>query len=236
MYINNIEVRIVKEYPCYAVSKCGKVFRVDTKKEIKQGLRGRDRSKYYYINTSINNVQRKVKVHILVALAWLNNPNPSLYVCVNHIDGDKLNNNVSNLEWVTHGQNSRHAVDTGLIKKGSGLYNAELHESQVHEICKLLVEGMRPKDLATKYNVSVDIIRKIRGGDTYFHVRKLYDISVKYRENFSEATVKWVCQRIVEGHSDLNIAKISSNKNLKVIDVKRIRYKIRYKSISDMYF
>lgn len=236
MYINNLEVRVVPKYPNYGTSICGKIFRIDTKTERVLNLRGKDGNQYYYMNMSNNNIQKKINTHILVAMAWVDNPDPNLYVCVNHKDGNKLNNHASNLEWVTYGQNSRHAVNTGLIKCGNGLYNSELSDQNVHDICKLLIEGLRPKDIAKSFGVSPDIIRKIRAGDTYFHVRVLYDIPVNYRENFSESTVKWVCQQIVTGHSDLGIVKISSNKKLTVIDVKRIRYKIRYKSISDLYF
>lgn len=236
MYIKNIEVKVIKEYPEYAASKCGKIFRVSSKKEIKQGLRGKKGREYLYINTSINNIQRKVNSHILIALAWVDNPDPLMRKYVNHKDGNKINNVVDNLEWVTHSQNQRHAVDTGLKGKGNSLYNSELTDEQVHDICKLLVDGARPKDVAVQYKVSPDIIRKIRAGDTYFHVRCLYHIALEYRENFSDATVKWICERIKEGHSDQNIVNISSNKRLTVIDVKRIRYKIRYKYISDLYF
>ncbi len=236
MYINNIEVKIVEDYPEYAVSSCGKIFRVSSGKEMKQGLRGHKGSEYLYINTSVNNIQRKVNSHILIASAWVDNPDLLLRKYVNHKDGNKTNNNASNLEWVTHSQNQRHAVETGLKGKGNLLYNSELTDDQVHEICKLLVDGARPKDVASKYNVSADIIRKIRAGDTYFHVRCLYHIVLDYRHNFSDATVKWICERIKEGHSDQNIVNISSNKRLTVIDVKRIRYKIRYKYISDLYF
>lgn len=54
-------------------------------------------------------------VHRMVAETWLDNPNH--YKEVNHINGDKNDNRMENLEWVTHSQNMRHAFRTGL-KKG----------------------------------------------------------------------------------------------------------------------
>ena len=53
-------------------------------------------------------------VHRMVAETWLDNPNN--YEEVNHINGDKTDNRVENLEWVTHSQNVSHAYRTGLNK------------------------------------------------------------------------------------------------------------------------
>ena len=53
-------------------------------------------------------------VHRMVAETWIDNPNH--YRDVNHINGDKDDNSVENLEWVTHSQNIRHAFRTGLNK------------------------------------------------------------------------------------------------------------------------
>lgn len=67
---------------------------------------------YLKLTLSRNGKSKQVSVHRLVALHYL--PNPYQRDQVNHIDGNKLNNHVSNLEWVTPEKNINHALEVGL--------------------------------------------------------------------------------------------------------------------------
>ena len=64
---------------------------------------------YRVVSLTKNGKKKDAKVHRLLAVAFIHNPNPSDYDCVNHIDGDKLNNSLENLEWCDRRQNNNHA-------------------------------------------------------------------------------------------------------------------------------
>lgn len=89
--------------------------------------RFRNKNGYWYES---NGVSLKA-VHRLVAERCVPNPNPSVLTDVNHIDGDKNNNDPSNLEWATRSQNIKHAYSTGLRKGAhTGVYGANHPRSQ----------------------------------------------------------------------------------------------------------
>ena len=98
----------------YEVSNLGRV------RSMKKygGMTGRimsqtiQRKGYYAVCFSIDNKRVCCKVHRLVIEAFI--PNPDNLPCINHIDGNKLNNQASNLEWCTYQHNMQHAVRTGL--------------------------------------------------------------------------------------------------------------------------
>lgn len=97
-----------------------------------------------------------VRVHRLVAMAFI--PNPNNYPEVNHIDGNKLNNKVSNLEWCTKQQNLAHARRTGLAPLRYGFSNpySVLSKDQVDYIKKHYKARDRNfgcRALAKKFNV-----------------------------------------------------------------------------------
>jgi len=70
-------------------------------------------SGYYQVNTWRNYKQKTFLVHRLITSAFISNPNNLSEV--NHKDGNKLNNNVSNLEWVTRSENINHSISNELI-------------------------------------------------------------------------------------------------------------------------
>lgn len=75
---------------------------------------GRENNKGYFTFFNIDNGKDE-KIHRVVAKCFL--PNPDSLPQINHKDGNKLNNDVSNLEWCTQSENIKHAYDNGLMKK-----------------------------------------------------------------------------------------------------------------------
>lgn len=103
----------------YQVSNIGRVRSFDRytrglKKMFKPGCIRKPFDTTGYESVALSNSGDKTfMVHRLVADAFI--PNPKGLPCVNHIDGNKKNNVVSNLEWVTYSENTRHAIRIGLI-------------------------------------------------------------------------------------------------------------------------
>jgi hypothetical protein len=84
---------------------------------------------YHQVLITTNTFKRNMKVHRLVALAFLENHENKK--CVNHINGVKTDNHVENLEWVTHSENIKHAHKTGLKKPPSlGKFGDQHHRSK----------------------------------------------------------------------------------------------------------
>lgn len=99
----------------YGVSEAGLVINFKTGNITKGCKSGRG---YLHFAFQKNNVRTAYKVHKIVALLFIENP--INYKEINHIDGDKHNNHVSNLEWCSRSHNVKHAFDAGL-RNGSML-------------------------------------------------------------------------------------------------------------------
>lgn len=96
----------------YSVSTEGEV-RKDTTNYI---LSQSSQQDYKFVTLLINGQQKRMRVHRMVAMTFIENPDNKPYV--NHINGIRYDNNVENLEWVTQSENIQHAVRTGLMQSG----------------------------------------------------------------------------------------------------------------------
>ena len=99
----------------YSVTEEGEVYSLRRNKT--QPLKSWDARGYRHVN--ING--RAMSVHRIVATCYLSNPENKPQV--NHIDGDRTNNHVDNLEWCTVSENHRHAYSMGRVLSGSCMYS-----------------------------------------------------------------------------------------------------------------
>lgn len=112
--------------------------------------------------------KKNLKVHRLVSKAFISNPTNK--PIVNHKDGNKLNNNVSNLEWCTHIENCNHSLK--VLKRNccekAGL--SKLNNIQVREIKSRLKSEAIGARLAEEFNVNKRTISAIKTGKTWQHL------------------------------------------------------------------
>lgn len=123
-----------------------------------------DRVGYLTVRLSREGKSYTKYLHRLLAEAFI--PNPMGLKYVNHKDGNVRNNQLNNLEWVSHAQNIQHAYDTGLIDKGhfeksvidtaNGIVyksckEAALHKGIKYSTCKNYLNGRRANPTGLKY-------------------------------------------------------------------------------------
>lgn len=166
----------------YEVSDKGRVRGLERVMKTKQGQRkyqaklftpGRSGNGYLVVSLSNESAGRKVKAHIhsLVAQAFIGPQRRGLDV--NHIDGNKHNNRIENLEYTTRSRNIKHAVEIGLrrVLRGVETGQAKLDEDKVRQIRKRLSEGVVQRAIAREFGVSRGPIDSINRGLTWKHVK-----------------------------------------------------------------
>lgn len=124
---------------------------------------------YYMISVSINNKSKPYRVHRLLAETFIQKKDGCLFV--NHIDGNKLNNSLENLEWCTHLENMQHAFRTGLANNSNEKNGmSKLIAEDVATIKTMLKNGISQYKIADKFNVSRSAILKIKLGKTWSNI------------------------------------------------------------------
>jgi len=151
----------------YSISSFGET------KNLRTGyvLKGRPtRCGYLIVTLQNEGLILAATVHTLVARAFLSNPENKQ--TVNHKNGDKSDNRLSNLEWATHSENAVHAFKLGLRKGRKGLkhHNTILSEDDVRLIRRLGKSGLQQKQIAELFPVCRGTIQAIISRRNWSHI------------------------------------------------------------------
>lgn len=142
----------------YSIDEYGNVYSNSSGSGVRKGIRKPSVDKDGYNCMILCNKYKKtaIKIHRVVAQLYI--PNPLNKPCINHIDGNKQNNHISNLEWCTRSENSKHAYDTGLRKPTD--WTTKIHSSSKKVMCIETEEVFDSINIASKKkNIASSSIR-----------------------------------------------------------------------------
>jgi transposase len=149
----------------YYATEDGRVFSPHRKTFLKQHINDRG---YLYVCLTANKASFWVRTHQFVWVCFNRQSAKEL----NHRDGNKLNNSLSNIEMTTREENIAHAMRTGLLVhlKGEECGPSKLTEKQVVQIKRLVAEGITLKKIGSRFGVHYTTISSIKRGITWTHI------------------------------------------------------------------
>ena len=176
--------KTIPSFPDYLVSNLGRVktksrkvryvHSVTKKEQFRQSserflkVQYNNRTGYKFHQLYIDKKMYNVNIHILVADAFLDKIDG--FDFINHIDGNKHNNTLSNLERCTNEYNHEHATITGLKARGEKIASSKLTEKCVYAIKYFLEKGVNHKELSFAFKVSRATINMIDNNKIWKHV------------------------------------------------------------------
>lgn len=198
----------LEDFKHYLVSNKGRVWNSRYNRELTP-YPSHDGYPTVQLHNTIKNV-RTVRVHRLVALAFI--PNPENKETVNHKDAVKTNNHVNNLEWMTDEENRQHAYDNGLMHRGLIERNKWIEEKHLGDIKEYLKQGYSVYRIADILGCHYNPIKTLQESHNlikgepvvkpYYSLMKLSEEQIeeayglfKQGMRFKELSEKYDCQK-----------------------------------------
>lgn len=163
MNIANEKWSTINDFPNYMISSESRIINKTTVKSI--SISYNKLHNHRQVRLWNNGKSRLLKLYRLKAIAFIPNPNNKREV--NHKDGDRMNEDISNLEWVTPSENMKHSVRNGLasgqFKKGFDHQRLKINKEDIILI-KRLHKFLRNKEIAKIFSITPDHVSKIANG------------------------------------------------------------------------
>ena len=190
----------------------------------------RSHGKHYFYYYLPGENHMNISAHRMEMLTFNPIPNPE-EMQVNHIDANKQNNNLENLEWVTPQENVDHAVTNDLIPRGETSFFATHTEEEVIMICYWMSQGKMPMEIAEIMNIPYseafcNYISKLRTGECWRHITKNFTFPEPFKH--TEEEVIMICDLLSKGKRPFEVVAIVENtlkRDLKENFVNAILYK-----------
>jgi hypothetical protein len=190
---------------------------------------------YFMVSTTMGSKKniKGIMIHIAVAESFIDNPENKL--TVNHMDGDKENNKLYNLEWATQKEQSEHAIKMGLINNsGENNPNSKCNKEDVFNILNDRMKGLSYIKLCKKYNLSKPSIMNICKGISYKEYFKEYNNLYEYsnntkKERISYDVVEYIRNNYIPFDEYYSAPALSKKLNISLGTVKNIIYCNIYK-------
>lgn len=158
----------VKDFPLYRVSNYGRI------KSFWSGrwtiLNGTVTTNGYVHQPLKHLITKIMTVHSIVLEAFVG-PRPEGMQC-NHKDGNKTNNSLSNLEWVTQSENALHAIKNGLqpLCRGESHGKAKWKDGEIWLLKKMLYHGVAKSIICKMFKMGIRNVNRIAHGDRWGHI------------------------------------------------------------------
>jgi uncharacterized protein YerC len=152
--------KIIINHNNYKIDINGNILNINTNNTLKTVIK--KNYKYVYLQG------KNYSIHRLVALHFIENCDINKNI-VNHKDGNKINNNLYNLEWVNSSENSQHVVNNGLKKINCGV-NIGTSKLKDEIVIKIFNLDKKYKEISKEYNISIGTVSMIKNKKIWKHL------------------------------------------------------------------